>query len=132
MRVFGVTLKEYIGFFLLMMCIILILLKSSMTGVHLKLVKEIPRNFQNSNFICWSLFGILIRVRLLKILGNQQDGWGLHTPLEMKCANTLRHKRKTQNTSLGQSSRLDIVTLVLTSCTPTKNRIQNHKSMTWR
>ena len=57
-----------------LMCTMLLLIKISMKGVHLKLVKEIPRKFQNSDFICGSLFGILISVRLQSIHGNQQYG----------------------------------------------------------
>ena len=52
-----------------LMCAIFLLLKFSMENVHLKLVKDIPRTFQNSDFISGSLFGILINLRLHKIPG---------------------------------------------------------------
>ena len=70
------------------MCTIMPLLKIAMEGVQLKLVKEMPRTFQNSDFIFGSLFGILRIVRLQNILDNQQYGWGLHTTLKTKCATT--------------------------------------------
>ena len=78
---------------------ILLLLKISMEGVHLKLVKDIPRTFQNLDFIFEGLFGIFRSVRLQKILGNHKDGWGLCTPLNMKCATILEQRRKFQSTS---------------------------------
>ena len=72
-----------------LMCTILLLLKISTEGAHMKLVKDLPRTFQNSDFICGSLFGILRSVRLQKILGNQKYGCGFFTPLEMKCSAAL-------------------------------------------
>ena len=62
-----------------------------MEGAYLKLVKDIPKTFQNSYFICGSLFGIFRSVRLQKIFSNHQDGWGLHTPLE---TNVLLHQER--------------------------------------
>ena len=85
-----------------LMCTALILLKISMEGVHLKLVKDIPRTFKNSYFICGSLFDILISVRLHKILDNHKYGWGLHTKMEMKCATILVQRRKSLSTSSYQ------------------------------
>ena len=46
------------------MCTILIILKISIGGVHLKVVKDLPRKFQNSDIICVSLFGTLRSARL--------------------------------------------------------------------
>ena len=66
-----------------LMCTILPILKISIQGSYLKLVKDTPRKFQNSYFICGRLFGILRSVRFQKILGNQQYGWGFRTPLKM-------------------------------------------------
>ena len=82
-----------------LVCTTLFLLKISMVGVNLKLVRYIARTFQNSDFIFGSPFGISISVRLHKILGDQQDRWLFHTPLEIKFANTLRQRRKIQITS---------------------------------
>ena len=45
-------------------CTTLLLLKTSVVGVHLKLVKDIPKTSQNSDSICGSLFGISRSVRL--------------------------------------------------------------------
>ena len=101
--------------------------KISMEGVHLKLVKDIPRTLQNSYFICGSLFDISRSVRLQKILGNNQYGWGFHTPLEMKCDTTLRQRIKIQSTSPYQPSRLEIGTLVQTRSTPMKKQ-RNHQN----
>ena len=94
-----------------LMCTILTLLKTPMEGFHLKLVKDILRKFQNSDFICGSLFGILIIIRPNKILVNQKHGWGLHTPPAMKCDTILIHIRKIQITSSYQSPGLDVGTL---------------------
>ena len=82
-----------------LMCKIVLLLKISMEGFHLKLVKEIARTFKNPCFIFGILFGILRSVSLHKILFNQQYVWGFHTPLEMKCVTKLIQKRKRQSTS---------------------------------
>ena len=65
-----------------------------MEGAYLKLVKDIPKTFHNSDFICGRLFGILRSVRFQKSIGNQKDGWGFSTPLDMKCATTLRQRIK--------------------------------------
>ena len=99
---------------------ILLLLKSSMLGVHLKLVKDIPRLFQNSDFVCGGLFDILRSVRLHKIFCNHKDGWGLHTTLDMKCATTLRHRIKIQSTSSDQSYRIYADTFIHTRSSPMK------------
>ena len=90
------------------MCTILLLLKISMEGVHLKLVKYIPRTLQNPYFICGSLFGILGSVRLHKILGNQKYGWGLHTPLEMKFCYYINTEEK--------NSKYLIISVIRTRC----------------
>ena len=78
--------------------------KNSNGGFPLKLVKDILRTFQNSDFICGSPFGILRIIRPHKIIGNQHYRWCLHTPPEMKCDTTLIHSRKIQMTSSYQSS----------------------------
>ena len=102
-----------------------------MEGVHFKLVKDIPRTFQNSYFICGSLFGILRIVRLQKIIGNQKDGWGFHTLLEMKYANKIIQTRRIQSNSPDQSSVLYAGTLlVYTSSKPIKTQIKHQNSMT--
>ena len=67
-----------------LMCTILNIIKSSMEGAHLKLVKKIPGYFK----IEISFLGAYLRLQ--EILCNQNIGWVLHTPLEMKCATTLR------------------------------------------
>ena len=114
-----------------LMCTALILLKISMEGVHLKLVKDIPRTFQNSHFIYESLFVILRSVRLQKILGNHKYGWSFHTPLEMRCATTLIQRRIIQSTSSYQSSGLDAGTLVQTRIASMKNQSKLQNSITW-
>ena len=113
------------------MCKIQPLLKISIEGVHLKLVKDIPRTFQNSDFIYGSLFGILRSLRLQKIIVNQKDEWCLHTPLEIKCATILRQMRKIQSTSPDQTSGLDAFTLVQTRSAPMKTQSKLRNSMTW-
>ena len=58
-----------------LMCTIFLLLKILMEGVHLKLVKDILRTFQNLDFICGVLFGILRSIRLQKFLATRKmDG----------------------------------------------------------
>ena len=55
---------------------ILLILKISMECVHLKLVKDIPRKFQNPDFIYWILFGILRSVRIHKFPATRKmDGF---------------------------------------------------------
>ena len=99
-----------------------------MEGASLKLLKDIPKTFQNSDFICGSLFGILRSVRLQKSIGNQQYGWGFSTPLDMKCDTTLRQRKKFKSTSPYQSYGLESGTLVQTSSTPTKTQSKHHNS----
>ena len=100
-----------------------------MEGAHLQLVKEIPGTCQNSDFICGSLFGILRSVRLQKILGNQQDVWGLCITLDMKRATTIRQRIKIQSTSSDHSSGLDTGTLVQKRSIPMNTQNKGHKSM---
>ena len=102
-----------------------------MEGYHLRLVKEIPRAFKNSDFICERLFGVLRSLMLQKILGNQKDGWGLCTPLKMKCATTLRQRIEIQIISSDQSSWIDSGTLVQTRSLTMKNQSKLQNSMTW-
>ena len=100
----------------------MLLLKISFGGAYLKFVKDITRIFQNSYFIFGILFGILRSVKIHKSIGNQQDVWGLRTPLDMKCANKLIQSRKIQSASLDQSSRIEAGKLVQTSITSTHHR----------
>ena len=94
------------------MCTQFLLLKISMVGVQLNLVKYIPMTFKNSDFILGRPFGISRSVRLQKIIGNQQYEWDLYTILEVKLATKLRQRRKIQSTSSYKSSGLDTCTLI--------------------
>ena len=87
---FDVPLKNNIGHINgVLMCATLIILKTSMLSLHLKLVKDIPKTFKNLDYICVRPFVISISARLQKILVNHQDVWGLHAPQKVKSATTL-------------------------------------------
>ena len=99
-----------------------------MEGAHLKLVKDIPKTFQNIYFICGSQFGIIRSLSLHKSISDQQDGWGLSTLLDMKYATTLRQRIKSQSTSPNQSYVIESGTMIQTSSTPMKTQIKRQKS----
>ena len=53
-------------------CTMLLLIKTSVVGVQLKFMKDIPKTSQNSDSICGSPFGISRSVRLHKSLATSK------------------------------------------------------------